>query len=190
MVTYDGFLCAETLKDQEVHQKPLGRLISTEVESEVERIQGLRQAMPSGGLTPMNLKRQIREVMSDKMNIVKTEEGMKEGLNEIHRIRAEDVPRMGLSNLTTRMNYGWMDALDVFNLLDVAELTIRSSLNRKESRGPFYRTDHPYTDNSNWHVKNIVFKDESGEDKFRLENYENIYLPPEFSREDYFKVAW
>ncbi len=39
-------------------------------------------------------------------------------------------------------------------------------------------------------MKNIVYKDDSGEDQFRLEGYDNIYLPPEFAREDYFKVAW
>ena len=41
-------------------------------------------------------------------------------------------------------------------MLDVCELTILSALNRKESRGPFYRTDYPYTDNVNWHARNIL----------------------------------
>ncbi len=102
MVTYDGYLCAETLKQRDVAAGPLGEMNYSDVESEVERINGLRRALPAGGLTPMNVKRQIRDVMYDKMNIVKTDQGMNEGLEEIRRIRSEDVPRMGLSNLTTR----------------------------------------------------------------------------------------
>ena len=36
-------------------------------------------------------------------------------------------------------NYEWLDAIDVVNMIDACELIIHSSLERKESRGPFFR---------------------------------------------------
>ena len=146
--------------------------------------------MPEGGTTPTKLKMRIRDIMYEKMGFVKTKEGMESALQEIRQIREEDVPRMGLKDTTRIQNYGWLDGLDVFNLLDASELTILSALNRKESRGPFYRTDCPYTDNANWLVKNILSDDGSGAVQYRIEPYKLPYIQPEFEREDYFKVDW
>ena len=41
------------------------------------------------------------------------------------------------------MNYEWLDAIDAVNMLDACELIIHSSLERRESRGPFMRRDFP-----------------------------------------------
>jgi succinate dehydrogenase/fumarate reductase flavoprotein subunit len=40
-------------------------------------------------------------------------------------------------------NYEWLDAIDVVNMIDACELIVHSSLERKESRGPFFRQDFP-----------------------------------------------
>ena len=63
-------------------------------------------------------------------------------------------------------------------------------MNRKESRGPFYRTDYPYTDNDNWHARNILIPTPGGGVEFRVEPYATPYLEPEFGRRDYFDVPW
>ena len=189
-VTHDGYQVAETLKEQRVGTKALSELPKHQVEEEIARINGLHRALPKNGLTPMAVKKKIRDVMYEKMGVVKTKEGMESGLEELARIRNEDAPRMGLRNLTRCQNFGWIDAVDVFNLLDVSEVTIRSALNRKESRGPFYRADYPYTDNKNWIVKNIAARDSSGQIKFRHEPYDLPHIKPEFERENYFHVDW
>ena len=47
-------------------------------------------------------------------------------------------------------------------MLLCAELMVRCSLTRKESRGAFFRADYPDTDNTNW-LSNIVIKLADGE---------------------------
>ena len=188
-VSYDAFVCAESIKGADLPADP-APLPTAQVNAEVARIEGLLHDMPEGGTTPTRLKMRIRDIMYEKMGFVKTKDGMESALDELRRIRAEDVPRMGLKDTTRVQNYGWLDGLDVFNLLDASELTILSALNRKESRGPFYRTDCPYTDNRNWLVKNILSDDGSGTVQYRIEPYKLPYLEPEFEREDYFKVDW
>jgi succinate dehydrogenase/fumarate reductase flavoprotein subunit len=47
-------------------------------------------------------------------------------------------------------NRAWVDALEVRNLLDLAEATARSALARRESRGGHHRDDYPLLDNHGW----------------------------------------
>ena len=54
---------------------------------------------------------------------------------------------MRIANEASIANYEWLDAIDVVNMIDACELIIHSSLERKESRGPFFRHDFPATDN-------------------------------------------
>ena len=65
----------------------------------------------------------------------------------IEQIRLELLPDINISNQTKTANFEWLDAIDVVNMVDACELIIHSSLERKESRGPFFRGDFPATDN-------------------------------------------
>jgi succinate dehydrogenase/fumarate reductase flavoprotein subunit len=57
---------------------------------------------------------------------------------------------MGINRTARAVNYEWLDAIDTVNMLEACELIIQSSLERKESRGPFMRRDFPDTDNARW----------------------------------------
>jgi succinate dehydrogenase / fumarate reductase flavoprotein subunit len=63
-------------------------------------------------------------------SVVRTEEGLREGLRRLGKIRREGV-------LPDEM--GVVFSLETENLLDVAEMVLRACLMRKESRGPHLR---------------------------------------------------
>ena len=44
-------------------------------------------------------------------------------------------------------------------MVDACELIILSSLERKESRGPFMRRDFPLQDNARWLAANVMHAD-------------------------------
>lgn len=107
---------------------------------------------------------------------------------DIARMRHELLPDMRISNQTSSANYEWLDAIDVVNMVDACELIILSSLERQESRGPFFRQDFPLTDNNTWLVANVLRK--SGNDiRFEMP-YELPFFKPSFSVKDNFEVAW
>lgn len=190
VVSYDGNVAAGTVAAKLSAGNIIPELPRIQADEEVERLNGLLRPIPAGGCTPMHIKNRIRELIWEKMGFIKCESGMLSALDEIRDMRDGLTTRMGLKNATRQYNYGWVDAIDVFNMLDVAELTIMSSLNRKESRGPFFRPEFPYTDNANWHAKNILYRGASGELLFRVEPYDTPYLKPEFDRREYFSVDW
>jgi succinate dehydrogenase / fumarate reductase flavoprotein subunit len=59
-------------------------------------------------------------------------------------------------------NPGWHTALDLNNLLTVAEAITRSAIERRESRGAQYRDDYPAKDPRFGQVNILVRKGEDG----------------------------
>jgi len=84
------------------------------------------------------------------VGIVRNREGLEAALEEIKRIRVEDMPKVGGDG--PRELAG---AVELVNMLDVAEMVTKSALLRNESRGSHYRSDFPEMNDKEW-TKNIV----------------------------------
>ncbi len=111
------------------------------VEEEYER---LHQFFKPDGIPAKSLRDRIGTFMPEYMGVARTEADMKKALSEIESLRA-DVPRLRAPE-TRRFNLGWIEAIEVPSMLDVAELMVKSALSRKESRGAHFRDDYPQTD--------------------------------------------
>src|SRR5208282_4250525 len=138
-------------------KRSLSEFDMTQLHEEEKRIFKNLKNSPDNGISPVEVKRMIREIMWDEMGYVKNETKMRRALERLKEVREKIVPRMHLSTGTTVWNYEWVDALDVDDMLQVCELLVQSSIMRKESRGPFYREDYPYVDNENW-LKHICLR--------------------------------
>ncbi len=87
------------------------------------------------------------------------------------------------------INYEWLDAIDAVNMVDVCELIIHSSLERKESRGPFIRRDFPLQDNACWLAANVMKRTQNGF-RFERRSYELPFFKPDFATANNLEVAW
>jgi succinate dehydrogenase/fumarate reductase flavoprotein subunit len=148
-VGYDGTLAAEQACERS-RQMALLPLPEEQVRSEQQRLHGHLKPKGPAGLLPAQVKKSIREIMSEKMGYVKSEGRMASALDDLAEVRERMLPRMGLDSVSRNWNYDWVEALDVEDMLDICELTIRASMQRKESRGYFFREDFPFVDNKNW----------------------------------------
>lgn len=189
LVTYDGKVAAESVA-RYVQSKAYSSLIDESVAAERERLESLLRPLSAEGVPPIRIKKMIREVMWNDVGVEKNATGMTRALEALDRIRAELIPKMGLRSLTRRFNHGWADAIDVLNMLDACTLTIHSALNRKESRGPFIRTDYPDMDNENWLVQNVLVPKPGGDFAFSTRPYDLPFLRPAFPRKDNLSVEW
>jgi succinate dehydrogenase/fumarate reductase flavoprotein subunit len=187
LATYDGKVVAEGVLGALARLAPC-ELPEQQVESERLRLEALL-SRGGGGITPAKVKEKVRSVMWEKVGVEKDAATLRSALADIEDIRLDLLPCMGVKRTTRDVNYEWLDAIDAVNMIDACELIIHSSLERKESRGPFMRRDFPNTDNAHWLAANLMKKTENG---FRFEQrpYELPFFQPGFVEKNNLEVAW
>jgi succinate dehydrogenase/fumarate reductase flavoprotein subunit len=187
LATYDGKVVADGVVG-DLPNLGDGSPIEQDIALERGRLETLRNSSGTG-MAPVQVKEKLRALMWDKVGIEKTAADMSSALDDLAAIRRDWLPDMRISNRTKSANYEWLDAIDVVNMIDACELIIHSSLERKESRGPFFRRDFPLTDNGKWLVANVLKKSGNAM-RFEQRPYALALFKPDFETRDNFEVAW
>jgi succinate dehydrogenase/fumarate reductase flavoprotein subunit len=187
LATYDGKVVADGVA---ADLPELGDDAPAEqnIALECRRLDALRTSSGTG-MAPVQVKEKLRALMWDKVGIEKTAANMTSALDDLAAIHRDVLPAMRIANRTRSANYEWLDAIDVVNMVDACELIIRSSLERKESRGPFFRRDFPLMDNGKWLVANVLKKSSDGM-RFEQRPYALPLFKPDFETRDNLEVAW
>jgi len=94
------------------------------------------------------LRHELKDVMWQKVGIIRGKDGLKEALEEIKGIGTS------LKEVRIRDYRGLMRYLELEHMVLLSEMVCRSALLRTESRGAHYRSDYPDEDNDRW-LKNI-----------------------------------
>lgn len=111
-----------------------------DIEKEEKRIEIL---FKKGTITPSSIKNELRDLMWDKVAIIRNEKGLKDALNHLNSLK-EKLNDMNVDE-DTHYNAALQDALEVTNMIEIAILTVKSAIIRKESRGAHFREDYPET---------------------------------------------
>jgi succinate dehydrogenase / fumarate reductase, flavoprotein subunit len=114
---------------------------------------------PSGE-NPYAIQHELQETMQNLVGIVRREEEMQQALEKIARLK-ERAAKAGVGG-NREYNNGWHTALDLNNLLTVAEIVARAALERKESRGAQFREDYPNR-SEEWGQYNLRVQKSDGE---------------------------
>jgi len=130
------------------------------------------------GLRPVEIKNKLTSLMWDKVGIFRTGSEIQEAMTEIERIKEKDLPQLCVMDKKTRYNREWIEALEIQNLVTVAEMVTKAALMRTESRGAHYRRDFPKTDNQNW-FGNIVIELKDGKMMFEKAPVVATVMKPE-----------
>ncbi|HEX3814636.1 MAG TPA: fumarate reductase/succinate dehydrogenase flavoprotein subunit [Mycobacteriales bacterium] len=133
----------------------LGTEIPEITESDVDaaRATALAPFKTEGGENPYTLHQELQQAMNDLVGIIRTEPEMREALERLQKIRerAEHLSVEGHQ----QFNPGWHLALDLRNMLAVAECVARAAERRQESRGGHTRDDFP-TMRAEWRNRNLI----------------------------------
>lgn len=108
-----------------------------------------------GGENPYTIKRDLRSTMDEHFGVFRTGEQMQEGLKKIRDLKA----RFGNISIKDKghvYNSNLQNALEIENLLDLAEAIAVAAIAREESRGAHARRDFPKRDDDNWLKHTLV----------------------------------
>ncbi len=109
---------------------------------------------PSGE-SVAHVKRDLKHIMQNDFGVFRQEDSMRSGEKAVAEIR-ERIKHTALSDTSLVFNTARIEALELDNLLDVAEATAACALLRTESRGAHSRVDYPDRDDKNW-LKHLVY---------------------------------
>ncbi|MCE4604489.1 MAG: succinate dehydrogenase/fumarate reductase flavoprotein subunit [Aeropyrum sp.] len=118
------------------------------------------------GTPSYQIKRQLRDTMGKYFYVIRDEEGMKNGLLTIIKLRSMFRNEVYIEDKGRIYNTDLIAALETANMLDAALAVAKAALNRAESRGAHYRVDYPKRDDANWLKHTLVLP--SGEDDVKI----------------------
>jgi succinate dehydrogenase / fumarate reductase flavoprotein subunit len=134
----------------------------------VEQIERLRSS--TGTERVAELRRELQECMDANVMVFRTEQTIKTAVEKIGELRAR-YKNVAIQDKGKRFNTDLLEAVELGNLLDLAEVMAVSALARKESRGGHYREDYPNRDDVNFMRHTMAYREvgDDGSESIRLD---------------------
>ncbi|MGW1746167.1 succinate dehydrogenase flavoprotein subunit [Streptomyces sp. NPDC002092] len=134
----------------------------------VEQIERLRTS--TGTERVAVLRRELQETMDANVMVFRTEQTIKTAVEKIAELR-ERYKNVAIQDKGKRFNTDLLEAVELGNLLDLAEVMAVSALARKESRGGHYREDYPNRDDVNFMRHTMAYREvgDDGTESIRLD---------------------
>ncbi|MER6204047.1 succinate dehydrogenase flavoprotein subunit [Streptomyces graminifolii] len=116
------------------------------------------------------LRRELQECMDANVMVFRTEQTIKTAVEKIAELR-ERYRNVSIQDKGRRFNTDLLEAIELGNLLDLAEVMAVSALARKESRGGHYREDYPNRDDVNFMRHTMAYREvgDDGTESIRLD---------------------
>jgi succinate dehydrogenase / fumarate reductase flavoprotein subunit len=118
-----------------------GRPAATDAALAEAQAEALAPLERTGGENPYTVHSEVQQTMSDLVGIIRRESEIKSALAELEKLR-ERAARVS-SEGGAAYNPGWHLALDLRNIVLIADCVAQAALERQESRGGHTRDDFP-----------------------------------------------
>jgi succinate dehydrogenase / fumarate reductase flavoprotein subunit len=107
------------------------------------------------------LRQKLRSTMDQYAGVYRTGEGLAKALEVIREIKDRST-RAPVTDKSKVYNSNLFHALELENLLDLAEVTVAGALTREESRGAHSRRDFVARDDETWMRHTLAWRTETG----------------------------
>ena len=127
----------------------------SDIEFAMKRITRWNESEEGGESIPA-LKAELQDIMQNSFGVFREEKNMQEGVKKLADLRGR-IANAHLPDKSNAFNTARVEALELDNLMEVAEATAIAALERKESRGAHSRYDYPDRDDVNWLKHSLYF---------------------------------
>ena len=131
---------------------------ASEVAEEKRRVlEPLEKPESDSDENPFMIQQELQDAMMEHANLMRNEDSLKEGLGKVLALK-DRLPNVKVKG-STLFNPGWHAAMDVYHLIQVSEIILRTALERTERRGAQWRLDYDGPDEELGGLNFIVKKD-------------------------------
>jgi succinate dehydrogenase / fumarate reductase, flavoprotein subunit len=113
----------------------------------------------SGNSSAGELRAKMQQTMMDNVGVFREEESMQVAIDDLKELRDRFYTDISIDDKGKVFNTDILEAWELGCMLDLADVTARSAMERKESRGAHSREDFKDRDDENWMVHTLVNHD-------------------------------
>ncbi len=125
-----------------------------EIRQELQRL-----VMREEGELMSRVRVEMNALMDEKVGVFRREEELQEALSEIRNLK-QRFKKAALGETDERFNYALIRALELKNMLHVAEVIVLGAIHRRESRGAHWREDYPERNDDEYLKHTLVTKED------------------------------
>jgi succinate dehydrogenase / fumarate reductase, flavoprotein subunit len=107
------------------------------------------------------LRESMQQLMTEQCSVFRDGKSLQEALIQIRKLQRRCL-NVGLKNKSRIFNYELQEALELSNMLKVAEAIVYSALMRTESRGAHFRSDFPERNDEEWLKHTLIAESPTG----------------------------
>ena len=131
-----------------------------QADDEVRRLDLMRSA--DGGTERIaDIREEMQSTMEDSAGIFRSGDSLTKGVDRLAELQ-QRLQQVRLGDNTRVFNTELVAALELANMLDIAETTLLSALQREESRGAHQRTDFTARDDKRFLNHALAYRDADG----------------------------
>jgi fumarate reductase flavoprotein subunit len=108
-----------------------------------------------------DIREEMQSTMEDSAGIFRSGDSLSKGVDQLAELQ-QRLERVQLSDQTRVFNTELVAALELANMLDIAECILDSALQREESRGAHQRTDFTARDDTRFLNHALAYRDSDG----------------------------
>jgi fumarate reductase flavoprotein subunit len=135
-------------------------VVMSQADDEVRRIDRLRST-DRGTEGIADIREAMQSTMEDSAGIFRSGDSLTKGVDQLADMQ-QRLEHVQLSDETRVFNTELVAALELANMLDIAETILQSALQREESRGAHQRTDFTTRDDERFLNHALVYRDADG----------------------------
>ncbi len=135
-------------------------VVMRQAEDEVRRLEQMRSS-DGGHERIADIREEMQSTMEDSAGIFRSGDSLAKGIDQLAELQ-QRLERVQLFDQTMAFNTELVAALELANMLDIAETMLQSAIQREESRGAHQRTDFTTRDDTRFLNHALAYRDSDG----------------------------